>query len=370
VVGYATPESGNSIRFSAVAETVGIYPGWEFRVDYRVLGRTGVKVSPLCLGAMMFGTWGADLEQSANIVEAALDAGINMIDTADMYSNGESEEIVGKVISGRRDSIVLATKFNGRMGPDVNDAGNSARWVVRACEASLRRLGTDYIDLYQIHRPDAGCDLDETLGALERLIDQGKIRYVGTSTFPASTIVEARWLADSHRLPKVVTEQPPYSMLSRGIEVDVLPTCERYGIGVLAWSPLSGGWLSGRWRAGAETARTTRAKRVPARWDLSIPANVHKLAAVEQLAQVAEETGMTLIHLAIAFVIQHPAVTAAIIGPRTVEHLQSQVGAVDVVLDSAVLDRIDKIVTPGTNFSWADVWAPPSIENPSLRRRP
>lgn len=339
-------------------------------MEYRVLGRTGVRVSPLCLGTMMFGSWGADLAESRRIVDAALDAGINMIDTADVYSRGESEAIVGEVLGGRRNSVVLATKFHNRMGPDVNEGGNSARWIVRACEASLRRLRTDYIDLYQIHRPDSDCALDETLGALERLIDQGKVRYIGTSTFPASTLVEARWLAETARLPKIVAEQPPYSMLSRGIEADVLPTCERYGIGVLAWSPLSGGWLSGQWRVGGEPVQSSRVSRVPSRYDPELPGNQRKLLAVEQLALIAESAGISLIHLALAFVIRHPAVTAAIIGPRTVSHLTSQLDAVDVILDDEVLDRIDEIVTPGTNFAWSDVWAPPSIADSSRRRRP
>jgi aryl-alcohol dehydrogenase-like predicted oxidoreductase len=319
---------------------------------------------------MMFGKWGADLAESRRIVDTALDAGINMIDTADVYSAGESETIVGELLAGRRDSVVLATKFHNRMGPDVNEVGNSARWIARACEQSLKRLRTDYLDLYQVHRPDPSCALDETLAALGRLIDQGKVRYAGTSTFPASTIVEARWLAEKARpVAKIVSEQPPYSMLSRGIEVDVLPTCQRYGIGVIVWSPLSGGWLSGRWRVGRPPPRSSRADRVPGRYDGALPANQRKMDAVEQLAVLADEVGISLIHLALGFVLAHPAVTSAIIGPRTLDHLLSQLGASGVALPSDVLDRIDAIVTPGTNFNWADVWAPPSISDPSLRRR-
>jgi aryl-alcohol dehydrogenase-like predicted oxidoreductase len=339
-------------------------------MDYRVLGTSGVRVGSLALGAMMFGSWGADLAESRRIVDTALDAGINMIDTADVYSRGESETIVGELLAGRRDSIILATKFHNRMGPGVNEVGNSARWIVRACEQSLRRLGTDYIDLYQVHRPDPDCDLDETLAALGRLIDHGKVRYAGTSTFPASTIVEARWLADKRSpIAKIICEQPPYSLLSRGVEADVLPTCQRYGMGVVVWSPLSGGWLSGRWRAGQPPATSSRINRVPDRYDLSLPANQRKMEAVEQLALLAHEAGVSLIHLALGFVLAHPAVTAAIVGPRTLEQLTSQLGAADLVLPTELLDRIDAIVAPGTNFNWADVWAPPPISNATLRRR-
>jgi aryl-alcohol dehydrogenase-like predicted oxidoreductase len=337
-------------------------------VQYRVLGRTGIHVSPLCLGGMMFGAWGADSSQSHAIVDAALDAGINMIDTADVYSAGESESIIGAALAGRRDSVVLATKVNGRMGPGVNDGGNSRRWIMRACEASLRRLGTDYLDLYQVHRPDESCAPEETFAALGDLVAQGKVRYVGTSTFPASAIVENLWLHEQYRVAKVVCEQPPYSMLSRGVEADVLPTCQRHGLGVLAWAPLSGGWLSGRWRAGTP-ATSSRIDRVPARYDVSLPSNQRKLAAVEQLALLAESVNLTLIQMAVAFVIGHPAVTAAIIGPRSLEHLDDYLAAADVRLDDSTLDRIDEIVTPGTDFSWSDVWAPPSIADASRRRR-
>jgi aryl-alcohol dehydrogenase-like predicted oxidoreductase len=337
-------------------------------MDYRVLGRTGVKVSPLCLGGMMFGAWGADEAESRKIIDIALDVGINMIDTADVYSSGESETIIGGALGGRRDSVVLATKVHGRMGTDANQGGNSRRWIMRACEDSLRRLRTDYIDLYQVHRPDEECAPDETLAAMATLIDQGKVRYVGTSTFPASAIVENLWLHEQRGVARVVCEQPPYSMLSRGAEVDVLPTCQRYGLGVLAWSPLSGGWLSGKWRAGSP-GKSSRIDRVPARYDVSLPNNQRKLAAVEQLALVAESAGLTLIQMALAFVTGHPAVTAAIIGPRTVEHLAGNLEAADVRLEDAVLDRIDEIVTPGTGFSWSDVWAPPGIADPARRRR-
>src|SRR5215218_7900813 len=295
-------------------------------MEHRTLGTTGVKVTPLCLGAMMFGAWGnTDHEDSVRIIHRALDAGINLIDTADVYSRGESEEIVAKALAGgRRDDVVLATKVHGVMGDDVNMSGNSRRWIMRACEDSLRRLGTDWIDLYQIHRPEPDTDIDETLGALSDLVRAGKVRTIGSSTFPASQIVEAQWVAERRGRERFVCEQPPYSLLVRAIEQDVLPTCARYGMGVIPWSPLAGGWLSGKWRKGQDTPQSTRAERLPARYDLSRPENQRKLDAADALAQLADEAGISLVHLAIAFVIRHPAVTAAIIGPRTMDHLESQ----------------------------------------------
>jgi aryl-alcohol dehydrogenase-like predicted oxidoreductase len=340
-------------------------------MEHRALGRTGVEVSPLCLGAMMFGDWGnRDHDDSIRIIHRALDAGINFVDTADVYSRGESEEIVGKALAGgRRDDVVLATKVHGRMGDDPNQFGNSRRWIIKEVEASLRRLNTDWIDLYQIHRPEADTDIDETLGALTDLVRQGKVRYIGSSTFPPSQIVEAQWVARERNRERFVCEQPPYSMLVRGVENDVLPTCRRYGMGVIPWGPLAGGWLSGRWRKGQEPPQSSRADRLPGRYDLSIPANQRKLDAVEALAQLAEESGLSLIHLALAFVINHPAVTAAIIGPRTMEHLESQIGAADVKLDAAILDRIDEIIPPGTNVNPGDGgWQNPDLE-PAARRR-
>ncbi len=341
-------------------------------MDYRTLGRTGVAVSPLCLGAMMFGDWGnKDHDDSVRIIHAALDAGINFIDTADVYARGESETIVGKALAGgRRDDVVLATKVHGSMGDDPNQFGNSRRWIIREVEASLKRLNTDWIDLYQIHRPEpVTTDIDETLGALTDLVHQGKVRYIGSSTFPASQIVEAQWVAKERNRERFVTEQPPYSMLVRGVENDVLPTCRRHGMGVIPWSPLAGGWLSGAWRKGQDAPDSTRADRIPARYDLSIPENQRKLDVVEELAQLAEQAGLTLIQLAIAFVINHPAVTAAIIGPRTMEHLESQLAAADVTIDPAVLDRIDEIVPPGSNVNVADGgWANPDLEPPARRR--
>ena len=340
-------------------------------MNYRTLGRTGVRVSPLCLGAMMFGQWGnQDHDDSIRIIHRALDAGINFIDTADVYSRGESEEIVGKALAdGRRDRVVLATKFHGSMGDDPNQAGNSRRWIFQEVEASLRRLRTDYIDLYQVHRPSADTDIEETLGALSDLVTQGKVRYAGSSTFPASQIVEAQWAARERRLTRFVCEQPPYSMLVRGIEADILPTCQRHGMGVIPWSPLAGGWLSGKWRKGAAPPSTHRAARMPSRYDLSNPVNQRKFEAAEALGALADSAGMSLVHLAVAFVIRHPAVTSAIIGPRTMEQLESQLGAADLTLDTAVLDRIDEIVPPGTNLNPADIaWDNPALA-PAARRR-
>ena len=337
----------------------------------RVLGTTGVRVSPLCLGAMMFGAWGnRDHDDSIRIIDRAIDAGINFIDTADVYSAGESEQIVGKALAGKRENIVLATKAHASMGDDPNMKGNSRRWLVREVENSLRRLNTDYIDLYQIHRPDPSADIDETLGALTDLIRAGKILYAGSSTFPASEIVEAQWTAERRGRERFVCEQPPYSILVRGVEAEILPTCQKYGIGVIPWSPLGGGWLSGKYRKNAEIEVSHRAQRLPQRYDLSVPGNQAKLDAADALANVADKAGLTLVNLAIAFVLNHPAVTAPIIGPRTMEQLETQLEAADVVLSADVLDEIDKIVPPGTNLNQADRgYETPALAKPGLRRR-
>ncbi len=342
-----------------------------YAMEMRTLGRTGVRVSPLCLGAMMFGGWGnEDHDDSIRIIHRALDAGINFIDTADVYARGESEEIVGKALAGgRRDNVVLATKVHGTMGDDPNEFGNSRRWIIREVENSLRRLQTDWIDLYQIHRPEFDTDIDETLGALTDLVRAGKIRSFGSSTFPASAIVEAQWVAERRGRERFVCEQPPYSLLVRGVENDVLPTAQRYGMGVIPWSPLAGGWLTGRYRVGQDAPESRRAKLLPARFDMSNPANQRKLEAADALAQLAEEVGITLIELALAFVIRHPAVTAAIIGPRTMEHLESQLSAAEVTLSDEVLDKIDEIVPPGVNVNPSDGgWSNPALE-PAARRR-
>jgi aryl-alcohol dehydrogenase-like predicted oxidoreductase len=340
-------------------------------MDQRTLARTGVHVSPLCLGAMMFGAWGeTDHDACVRIIHRALDAGINFVDTADVYARGESEEIVGKALAGgRRDAVVLATKFHGTMGDDPNEAGNSRRWIFREVEASLMRLKTDWIDLYQVHRWDPSTDHDETLGALSDLVAHGKVRYVGSSTYPAAQIVKAQWVARERGLQRFVCEQPPYSILARGIEADVLPTCRDHAMGVIAWSPLAGGWLSGRWRKGADDLTSRRSAMIPDRYDLSIPANQAKLEAADALGRLADEAGMTLIDMALAFVIRHPAVTAAIIGPRTMEQLVSQLGAADVVLDDALLDRIDEIVAPGTTINPTDAgWTNPALAAAARRR--
>jgi aryl-alcohol dehydrogenase-like predicted oxidoreductase len=341
-------------------------------MEYRTLGRTGVKVSPLCLGAMMFGSFGnQDHDDSIRIIQRVVDAGINFIDTADVYSFGESEEIVGKALAQlKRHQIVLATKVHGTMGQDPNAQGNSRRWIMSECERSLRRLGTDYIDLYQIHRPSPDTDIDETLGALTDLVRAGKIRYFGSSTFPAHEIVEAQWVSERRSRERFVTEQPPYSLFVRAIEKDVLPMCQKYGIGVLSWSPLAGGWLSGAFGPGKDNT-SRRAAVQPARYDTTIAGNRVKVEAVGQLSELAEGAGLSLIELALGFVLEHPAVTSPIIGPRTMEHLESQLPALELRLSTDVLDRIDEIVPPGVDLNETDVgWVPESIANASLRRRP
>jgi aryl-alcohol dehydrogenase-like predicted oxidoreductase len=351
-------------------------------MEYRSLGRTGIHVSPLCLGAMMFGGWGEpDHDTSIKVIHAALDAGINFIDTADVYSQGESEVIVGKALAnGKRDDVVLATKVNIQMGTpidspvgtpgDPNMRGNSRRWIIREVENSLRRLNTDWIDLYQVHRPDPDTDVEETLSALTDLQRQGKIRAFGSSTFPAHQVVQAQWVSERRGLGRFVTEQPPYSLLVRGIEADVLPVAEEYGMGVLPWSPLAGGWLTGGYRKGKDLPESKRRSRMPARYDMDSPDNQRKLNAADALGQLADEAGISLIHLALAFVLQHPAVTAPIIGPRTMAHLESQLGATEVALSVEVLDKIDEIVPPGVTIASADKgYQTPALTDPFLRRR-
>jgi aryl-alcohol dehydrogenase-like predicted oxidoreductase len=345
-------------------------------IAHRELGSTGVRVSPLCLGAMMLGAWGnTDHDESIRIVHGALDAGINFIDTADVYSRGESEEIVGKALAGgRRDAVVLATKVHGRMhDEDPNQFGNTRRWIVAEVENSLRRLKTDWIDLYQIHRPEPDTDIDETLAALSDLVHAGKVRYVGSSTFQPSQIVEAQWVAERRGRERFVCEQPPYSLLHRAVEAEVLPVCRRYGMGVIPWSPLAGGWLSGKYGKGrAESpASSRRAQAMPTRFDMALPANQAKLEAVETFAELAERSGMTLIELALAFVTSHPAVTAAIVGPRTFEQLESQLPALQRALSAEVLDAIDEIVAPGVNVKPDERgWDPPWLGDAAQRRRP
>jgi aryl-alcohol dehydrogenase-like predicted oxidoreductase len=338
-------------------------------LEYRPLGRTGVHVSKLCLGTMMFGAWGnTDHDDSIKVIHRALDAGINFVDTADVYSAGESEEILGKALQGRRDDVVLATKFFVPMGEDPNRRGGSRRWIISEVENSLRRLGTDWIDLYQVHRPDPDTDVEETLSALTDLVQQGKVRYIGSSSYSAGEIVEAQWTARDRNLQRFRTEQPPYSLLVRSIELDVLPTAQRHGMGILTYSPLAGGWLSGSWTADSSPTSPAR-QRLAARYDMSLAENQRKLEAVEQLARIADDAGLPLIELAIAFVVKHPAVTSAIIGPRTMEQLDSQLPAADVALDPTILDRIDEIVQPGVNLNPADTSYGEQVLEPALRRR-
>jgi len=340
---------------------------------YRTLGGTGIEVSVHCLGTMMFGAVGnPDHEDSARIIHAALDLGINFVDTADMYSAGESEEIVGKALKGRRDDVVLATKVHFQMGEGRNRSGNSRRWIIKEVEESLRRLDTDWIDLYQVHRPDYDTDIEETLSVLTDLVSQGKIRAFGCSTFPAEDIVEAYHVAERRGLGKFRTEQPPYSLMARGIERSVLPTCRRLGMGVLTWSPLASGFLSGKIRKDQPVDLTSgRAAITPFRFDPSIPGNAAKYDAVEQLVEVADGIGCSLPELALAFVVAHPAVTSVISGPRTMDQLDGLLKGADLTLDDDTLDRIDEIVPPGTNLYHPDgAWSPVSLTDPTLRRRP
>jgi aryl-alcohol dehydrogenase-like predicted oxidoreductase len=339
-------------------------------MKYRPLGRTGVQISALALGAMNFGAIGHTTQDEATaIIDAALGAGINVIDTADVYGYGDSEEMVGRAIAGRRDDIVLATKAGLPMGDERNHLGGSRRWLATALDDSLRRLGVDHVDLYQIHRWDPAVSDEETLSALTDLQRAGKIRYIGSSTFPAYRIVQAQWASHEHRLARYMTEQPSYSILQRGVETHVLPVTEEYGMGVLAWSPLASGWLTGAIRAHQEV-RTHRSGVMPQRFDVSLPANRARLDAVERLAKVADEADLTLIQLALGFVIAHPAVTSAIIGPRTLDHLHSQLAAAETVLSSDVLDAIDEIVAPGTDLAAHEKNdAPPALLQRSFRRR-
>ncbi|WP_414463639.1 aldo/keto reductase [Hyphomicrobium sp. DY-1] len=335
-------------------------------MQYRSLGRTGIKVSPYCLGAMMFGGIGnPDHDECISIVHKALDAGINFIDTADRYSAGASEEIVGKALKGRRDKIVLATKVHGAMGDDPNMQGNSRRWIIRAVEDSLSRLQTDYIDLYQIHRPSPDTDIEETLSALTDLMRAGKVRAIGSSTFPVSEIVEAQWVAERRGLARFRTEQPPYSILDRGIERDMLPTCRRYGMGVMVWSPLSKGLLTARYRKGQPMPDSLRAKVFPKQMS-----DERSLDAVERLIQLAGESGVSLTHMAMAFVMAHSDVTSAILGPRTMQQFDDLLAGAALRLDDEILNRIDQIAPPGEDIAVnGAAYQPPAIAQADLRRR-
>jgi aryl-alcohol dehydrogenase-like predicted oxidoreductase len=339
---------------------------------YRILGGTGIEVSVHCLGTMMFGSVGnPDHDDCARIIHAALDQGINFIDTADMYSDGESEEIVGKALRGHRDDVILATKVYFQMGEGRNRSGNSRRWILKEVEESLRRLNTDWIDLYQVHRADHSTDIEETLSVLSDLVHQGKIRAFGCSTFPAEDIVEAQYVAERRALGRFWTEQSPYSILARGIEASVLPVCQRYRMGVLTWSPLAWGFLTGKYRKDQSVDLSSgRAALAPERFDPSIPENAAKLEVVEGLVDLAESIGCSLPELAVAFTVAHPAVTSVIIGPRTMQQLEQLLKGASLALDDATLDRIDELVPPGTNMYDVDgAWSPPVLADKAQRRR-
>ena len=333
-------------------------------MQYRTLGRTGIQVSPYALGTLMFATsMGNAPEDSARIIHKALDAGINFVDTADAY--GDSEDVVGKALEGRRDDVVLATKFGRPAGQDQdpNRQGASRRWIVTAVENSLRRLRTDHIDLYQLHRPDPRTDIEETLSALTDLIRSGKVRAIGTSQTPASDIVEAQWVAERRGLARFHTEQPAYSILNRGIEREILPIIQRFGLGTLVWGPLGQGLLTGRVRKnqGNDLRRASMFQHLN---------DERRLDAVERLIPLAAEAGLPMNHLAMAFTITHPGVTSALIGVRTMDHLDGLLTGLDVTLTDDILDRIDEIVPPGTDVGTLDqAYQPPALANPGLRRR-
>ncbi|BAN04526.1 aldo/keto reductase [Ilumatobacter coccineus] len=338
-------------------------------MEHRPLGRTGMHVSRFGLGTMVLGAWGnTDMAACHRIINQAIDGGVNLVDTADVYGAGENETIVGAAIAGRRDDVVLCTKFHHPVGDhdDPNRRGNSRRWIMTAIDDSLRRLGVDHIDLYQVHRPDPDTAIDETVDALTDLVRAGKIRAWGTSTFPADEIVEAQWAASRRGAVGPHTEQPPYSILCRGIEREVLPAVRRHGMGTLVWSPLSGGWLTGKYRRDQAAPAGSRADTNPDHFDGS---NEAKFTAVEALQQIADDAGLPLTHMALAFVVQHPGVTCALIGPRTEEQLADLLGAADVVLDDDVLDAIDTVVAPGTTINPADVgWVSPGLAAEQRRR--
>jgi aryl-alcohol dehydrogenase (NADP+) len=332
-------------------------------MQYRTLGRTGIQVSPYALGTLMLATaMGNAPEDSARIIHQALDAGINVVDTADAY--GDSEDVVGKALEGRRDDVVLATKFSRPTGQDPNHQGASRRWIVTAVENSLRRLRTDHIDLYQLHRPDPRTDIEETLSALTDLIRSGKVRAIGASGTPASGIVEAQWAAERRGLARFHTEQPAYSILNRGIEREVLPTIQRFGMGTLVWGPLGQGLLTGRVRKnqGNDLRRAGLFQHLN---------DERRLDTVEKLIPLAAEAGLPMTHLAMAFTIAHPGVTSALIGVRTMDHLDALLAGLDITLTDDILDHIDQIVPPGTDIGTLDqAYQPPALENPGLRRRP
>ncbi len=343
-------------------------------MEYRTLGRSGMQVSRYCLGAMMFGAMGnREHDDCVRIIHKALDSGVNFIDTADVYSAGESEQIVGKALADRRDKVILATKFYGPMGQDRNMMGGSRRWIVREVESSLRRLGTDYIDLYQIHRFDENTDLEETMSALSDLVHQGKIRCFGSSMFPADRIVESHWVAEKRGLLRFRCEQPWYSIFSREVERFVLPACERYGMGAIVWSPLDGGWLTGRYLKPEDLKESSRvvmgARRRGGKFNPESEIIRTKLELANGLNVLAKEAGLSLTHMALAFVLEHPVVTSAIIGPRTYAQLEDLLACADLRLDGALIDRIDDLVPPGTNVNGIDLTSRPAGMRKPARRR-
>jgi len=339
---------------------------------YRPLGTSGAVVSTYALGTMTFGAE-ADEATSHRILDDYVAAGGMFVDTADVYAFGESEEILGRALKGRRDDVVLVSKFHNEMPGDPldrNRRGNSRRWIMRAVERSLRRLGTDHLDVYLVHRPDPQTDIDETLGALSDLVHAGKVRAIGTSSFPAEQIVEAQWAAQRRGREQFSVEQLSYSVLARHAEAGTLPTAQRHGMGVMVWSPLNGGWLTGKYRAGNEPAADSRAMTNAEHFDFGDRAvRARKLAAVEALVGIAADEGCSLVHLALRFVLAHPGVSSAIMGPRTHEQLLGQLGAAEAPLSVDALDRIDTLVAPGSVLNVADVgYMPPSLEDPALRR--
>ena len=332
-------------------------------MEYRSLGQTGIRVSPYALGALMLATqMGNDPDVSVRIIHKALDAGINLVDCADRY--GDAEEIVGKALEGRRDDVVLATKVGMPMGAAPNQQGGSRRWITTAIENSLRRLGTDYIDIYQLHRPDPTTDLEETLSVMTDLVRAGKVRVIGSSTTPSSMMVEAQWVAQRSGLQRFRTEQLPYSILNRGREREVLPVAQEYGMGTLVWGPFGQGLLTGRVRKGGrnDLKRAQLARHLT---------DERRLGVVEQLIPLAEQAGMPMTHLAMAFTTAHPGVTSALLGPRTMDHLDDLLAGTEVELSDDILDEIDEIVPPGTDVGALDQdYQPPALRNRHLRRRP
>ena len=321
-------------------------------MEYRSLGRTGVKVSSLCLGCMMFGgkTTPAD---SAAIIDRALDAGINFLDTANVYSIGRSEEATGEALqrNGKRNEVVLATKVHGKMGPGPNDMNNTRRHIIEQCEGSLRRLQTDWIDLYQIHRPQSDMPIDETLRAMDDLVRSGKVRYIGTSTFAAWQLIESLWASKEYGLNRFVCEQPPYNLLDRRIERELLPMAQSYGIGTIPWSPLAGGLLTGKYSRDSQPPEDSRYANIDANPMYRRRMNDAIWDVIEGLEAIAKEKGVSLSQLSLAWVMQQPGVTSPIIGPRTMEQLEDNLKAVDVTITEDDQKAINRVIRPGTNVS-------------------